>query len=179
MFFGRNDAKAETPVLWLPHEKSWLIGKDWCWEGLEAGGKGNNRGWDGWMPSPTRWMWVCVNSGRWWWTGRPGVLRFMGSQRVGHNWATELNWKKKNLDWWLFSSLRYSADSSVDLFLLSRLVFTVLLGTNDLVSFITSRKYWDSFFPLPICLFYNFLYSPSRTYYLGFLIIAAMSSKAF
>ena len=40
----------------------------------------------------TRWTWVWVNSGRWWWTGRPGVLRFMGSQRVGHNWATELNW---------------------------------------------------------------------------------------
>ena len=54
--------------------------------------KGDNRGWDGWMASPTRWTWVWVNSGRWWWTGRPGVLRFMGSQRVGHDWATELNW---------------------------------------------------------------------------------------
>ena len=64
----------------------------WCWEGLGAGGEGDNRGWDGWMTSPTRWMWVWVNSGSWWWTGRPGVLRFMGSQRVGHNWATELNW---------------------------------------------------------------------------------------
>ena len=49
-------------------------------------------GWNGWMASPTRWTWVWVNSGSWWWTGRPGVLRFMGSQRVGHNWATELNW---------------------------------------------------------------------------------------
>ena len=64
----------------------------WCWEGLGAGGKGDDRGWDGWMASPTRWMWVWVNSGRWWWTGRPGVLRFMESQRVGHDWATELNW---------------------------------------------------------------------------------------
>ena len=62
-----------------------------CWEGLGAGGEGDNRGWDGWMASPTRWMWVWVNSRSWWWTGRPGVLRFMGSQRVGHNWATELN----------------------------------------------------------------------------------------
>ena len=89
---GRNDAKAETPVLWPPHAKSWLIGKDWCWEGLGAGGNGDDRGWDGWMASPTQRTWVWVNSGRWWWTGRPGVLRFMGSQKVGHDWATELNW---------------------------------------------------------------------------------------
>ena len=92
VFFGRNDAKAETPVLWPPHAKSWLIGKDWCWEGLGAGGEGDDRGWDDWMASPTQWMWVWVNSGSWWWTGRPGVLRFMGSQKVGHDWATELNW---------------------------------------------------------------------------------------
>ena len=64
----------------------------WCWEGLGAGGEGDVRGWDGWMASPTWWTWVWVKSGRWWWTGRPGVLRFMGSQRVGHDWATELNW---------------------------------------------------------------------------------------
>ena len=63
----------------------------WCWEGLGAGGEGDDRGWDGWMVSLTRWTWVWVNSGSWWWTGRPGVLRFMGSQRVGHDWATELN----------------------------------------------------------------------------------------
>ena len=93
---GRTDAKAETPVLWPPHAKSWLIGKDWsltwCWEGLGAGGEGDDRGWDGWIASPTRWTWVWVNSGSWWWTGRPGVLRFMGSQRVGHHWVTGLNW---------------------------------------------------------------------------------------
>ena len=64
----------------------------WCWEGLGAGGEGDDRGWDGWLASLTRWTWVWVNSGSWWWTGRPGVLRFMGSQRVGHDWATELNW---------------------------------------------------------------------------------------
>ena len=64
----------------------------WCWERLGAGGEGDDRGWDGWMTSPTRWMWVWVNSRSWWWTGRPGVLQFMGSQRVGHDWATELNW---------------------------------------------------------------------------------------
>ena len=64
----------------------------WCWEELGAGGEGANRGWDGWIASPTRWTWVWVNSGSWWWTGKPGVLRFMGSQRVGHDWVNELNW---------------------------------------------------------------------------------------
>ena len=62
---------------------------------LGAGGEGDNRGWDGWMALPTRWTWVWVNSGSWWWTGRPGVLRLMRWQRVGHEWATELNWRKK------------------------------------------------------------------------------------
>ena len=94
-FFGRNYAKAETPVLWTPHVKSWLIGKDWCWEGLGAGGEGDDREWDGWMSPPTQWTWVWVDSGSWWWTGRPGMLRFMGSQRVGHDWATELNWTEE------------------------------------------------------------------------------------
>ena len=64
----------------------------WCWEGLGAGGEGDDQGWNGWMASLTWWTRVWVNSGSWWWTGRSGVLRFMGSQRVGHNWATELNW---------------------------------------------------------------------------------------
>ena len=64
----------------------------WCWEGLGAGGEGDDRGWDGWMASLTQWTGVWVNSGSWWWTGRPGVLQFVGSQRVGHDWATELNW---------------------------------------------------------------------------------------
>ena len=68
----------------------------WCWEGLGAGGEGDDRGWDGWMASLTRWTWVWVNSGSWWWTGRPGVLQLMGSQRIGHDWATELNWTELN-----------------------------------------------------------------------------------
>ena len=89
-FFGRNDAKAETPVLWPPYAKSWK--GLWYWEGLGVGGEGDDRGWDGRMASLTRWTWVWVNSGSLWWTGRPGVLRFMGSQRVGHDWVTELNW---------------------------------------------------------------------------------------
>ena len=92
IFIGRTDAEAETPILWLPDVKKWLIwedpdaGKDLRWE--EKG----TTGWDGWMASPTQWTWVWINSGSWWWTGRPGMLQSMGLQRVRHDWATELNW---------------------------------------------------------------------------------------
>ena len=79
----------------------------WCWERLRAGGEGDDRGWDGWMASSTWWTWVWVDSGSWWWTGRPGVLRLMGSQRVGHDWATELKWtdlmQSLSKYQWLFS----------------------------------------------------------------------------
>ena len=122
VYIGRVDAEAETPILWPTHAKNWFIGKDpdagrdWGQEEkgttedeivwwhhwpdahefrLKAGGKGDDRGWEGWMASPTWWMWVWVNSGSWWWTGRSGMLQFMGSQRVGHNWATELNWTEQ------------------------------------------------------------------------------------
>ena len=121
VFIGRTNAEVfigRTDVLW----KDWVFfqrrtvhWKDWCWswnsntlatsceelthwkrpwclEGLGEGGEGDDRGWDGWMASLTRWTWDWVNSGSWWWTGRPGVLWFMGLQRVGHYWATELNW---------------------------------------------------------------------------------------
>ena len=64
--------------------------RPWWWERLKAGGEGDDRGWDGWMVSLTRWTWVWVSSGSWWWTGKPGVLQSMGWQRVGHDWATEL-----------------------------------------------------------------------------------------
>ena len=67
---------------------------------LGTGGKGDDRGWDGWMASPTWWTWVWVNSGSWWWTGGPGMLQFMGSQRVRHDWITELNWTE--LNWILY-----------------------------------------------------------------------------
>ena len=65
--------------------------RPWCWERLKAG-EGDDRGWDSWIASPTQWTWVWVNSGSWWWTGRPGMLQSMGSQRVRHDWATERNW---------------------------------------------------------------------------------------
>ena len=66
----------------------------WCWERLRAGGERDDRGWGGWMASPTQWTWIWVNSGSWWWTGRPGVLQSMRLQRVEHYWVTELNWIK-------------------------------------------------------------------------------------
>ena len=66
--------------------------RPWRWERLRAGREGDDRGWDGWMTSPTQWTWVWVNSRSWWWTGRPGVLQSKVLQRVGHDWATELNW---------------------------------------------------------------------------------------
>ena len=82
--------------------------RPWCWERLKAGGEGDDKGWDGSMASPTQYRWVWINSGSWWWTGRPGVLQSMGSWRVRHNWATELNWTlisyfEKNIfscNWW-------------------------------------------------------------------------------
>ena len=66
--------------------------RSWCWERLKAGGEGDDRAWDGWMASPTQWPWVWVSSRSWWWIGKPGMLQSMGSQRVEHNWVTELNW---------------------------------------------------------------------------------------
>ena len=77
---------------WPPDVKSWHLKRPWCWERSRAGGEEDEKGWDDWMASLTQSMWVWVNSGSWWWTGRPGMLRFMGSQRVGHDWVTELNW---------------------------------------------------------------------------------------
>ena len=66
--------------------------RPWCWQRLKVEGQGDDGEWDGWMASPNQWTWVWVNSGSWWWTGRPGVLQSMRSQRVGHDWATELSW---------------------------------------------------------------------------------------
>ena len=121
VFIGRTDVEVETPILWPPDVKSILkkispgcsleglmlklklqyfghltwradwFERPWCWKVLRAG-EGDDRGWNGWMASLTQWTWVWVDSGSWWWTGRPGVLWFMGSQRVRHDWVTELNW---------------------------------------------------------------------------------------
>ena len=98
VFIGRTDVKAQTPILWPPDAKSWLIGKDpdagkdWRWE--EKGTTEDEM--VDCMASLTQLTWIWVNSWSWWWTGRPGVLQFMGSQRVGPNLVTELNWTELN-----------------------------------------------------------------------------------
>ena len=81
---------SNTLATWCEELTHWK--RPWCWERLRVGREGDNRGWDSWMASLTQWTWVWVNSRSWWWTGRPGVLRFMGLQRVEYDWATELNW---------------------------------------------------------------------------------------
>ena len=86
VFIGRTDAAAETPIL------------PWCWERLKAGGEGCNRGWDGWMASWTQWTWMWVNSGSWWWTGKPSMLQSMEPQRFRQDWANELNWTRVVID---------------------------------------------------------------------------------
>ena len=92
VFIGRTDVEAETPILWPPHANSWLMEKTFMLGKIEGR---RRRQWQTmrWLvASPTQWTWVCANSGSWWWTGRLGVLQFMGSQKFRYNWATELNW---------------------------------------------------------------------------------------
>ena len=79
---------SSTLATWCEELTHWE--RPWCWERLKAGGEVDNRGWDGWKASPTRWSWIWVSSGSWWWTGKPGVLQSMRSQRVRQYWATEL-----------------------------------------------------------------------------------------
>ena len=76
---------SNTLATWCKELIHWK--RPWCWERLKAGGAGDDRGWGGWMTSLTQWTWVRASSGRWWRTGKPGVLQSMGSQRVGHDWA--------------------------------------------------------------------------------------------
>ena len=79
---------SNTLATWYEQLTHWK--RSWCWEWLRSGGERDNRGWDGWMASPTQWTWVWGNSGSWWWTGRPGMLQSMGSQKVRWDWVTEL-----------------------------------------------------------------------------------------
>ena len=92
VFIGGTDVdwNSNTSATWC--EELTHLRRPWCWERLRAGGEVDNWRWDGWMASPMQWTWVWVDSRSWWWTRRPGMLQFMGSQRVGDDWATELNW---------------------------------------------------------------------------------------
>ena len=108
IFMGRTDAELKLyyfgHLMWRTDslEKTLTLGK------IAAGGEGDSRRWDGWMASLTQWTWVWASSGSWWWTGKPGVLQSMGSQRVGRDWVTELNWLKINISCVLSTFLRKS-----------------------------------------------------------------------
>ena len=82
--------KSNTLATWCKELTHWR--SPWCWERLKAGGEGGDRGWDGWMASPTQWTGIWASCRRWWWTGKPGVLQSTWLQRAGHDWASELNW---------------------------------------------------------------------------------------
>ena len=106
MFIGRTGAEAETPTLWRPHAKSWLIGKD-SDSGRDWGQKEKGMKRMRWLDGITDSMGMSLGKFRgWWWTERTGMLWFMGSQRVGHDWATEFNWtdwnvgKRRIRRWW-------------------------------------------------------------------------------
>ena len=94
---------SNTLATWCKELTHWK--SPWCWERLKAREEGDDRGWDSWMASLTQWTWICASFGSWWWTGKPGVLQSMGSQRVGYDWATELNWRYPfNMLKWIWKS---------------------------------------------------------------------------
>ena len=105
--------RSNTLATWC--EELTHLKRPWFWERLKVGGEGDDRGWGGWIASPTQWTWVWVNSGSWWWTGSPDVLlQSMGLQRVGHDWVIELNRKEQiqNGSWTNFSLLSSGTNCS-------------------------------------------------------------------
>ena len=112
IFIARTDAEVEAPIFWSPDVKNWLISSQFpnfqCWERLKARGEGDDRGWDDWMASTSRWTWVWASSRSWWWTAKPGVLQSLGSQRVRHNWMTELNWSKNGSPKFMYWSFKFN-----------------------------------------------------------------------
>ena len=98
IFTGRTDVEAEAPILRPPDVKNWLVGKKkpLCWERLKAGE--GDRGWDGWMASPTWWRWVRVSSGSWWWTGKPGMLHVIHGVAKHQTWLSD--WTELNFVCW-------------------------------------------------------------------------------
>ena len=93
VFIGKWCWSQYSNTLAIRFEELTHLKRSWCWEWLKAG-EGADRGWDGWMASPTQWTWVWASSRSWWWTGRPSMLQSMGLQRVKHNLVTELNWRE-------------------------------------------------------------------------------------
>ena len=109
VFIGMTDVEAETPILWPPDAKNRLTGKD-SDAGKDWRQKEKGKEWDGWMASLTRWTWVWASTRNWRWTGKPGVLQSMGSQRVRYDWGTELNWFIANIS-------KLSGDITVSIFI--------------------------------------------------------------
>ena len=137
-----------------------MSGPDSLEKTLMQGGVGG-KGWDGWMASPTWWTWVWVNSGSWWWTGRPGVLRFMGSQRVGHDWVTELNWYHRDTDLKLYLC-DFTSPLWASAFLLckmGRIIPPYMLWTWGLITIIIINH--NKIIIIIICIYY--CYSSSKS----------------
>ena len=95
---------SNTLATWCKELTHWK--RPWCWKRLREGGEGDDRGWDGWMASLTQWTWVWVNSGSWWWTGRPGVLRSMGSQSQTwlSDWTELPNKRQAHVDFFIMAA---------------------------------------------------------------------------
>ena len=107
IFIGRTEMKLKVQYFGHLMRRTDSFERPWCWGKLKAG-EGDDRGWDGWMASPTQMTWVWVNSGSWWMTGSPGMLQSVGLQRVGHDWATELNWTETDFSLQLSNLNSYS-----------------------------------------------------------------------
>ena len=116
--------------------------RPWCWEGLGAGGEGDDRGWDGLMASLTRCTWVCMNSRSWWWTGRPGVMWFMGSQRVGHDWATELYWTEIIFFNYGYRKINSNINNNLNFVINIDQVSSYPINLDILYMLITTSKWW-------------------------------------
>ena len=91
IFIGRTYAKLKLQHFVYLIERTDSLEMTLTWGRLKARGEGDTRGWDGWIKSPTQWTWIWASSKSWWWTGKPGMQQFLGSQRVRHDWVTELN----------------------------------------------------------------------------------------
>ena len=124
-------------------EELTYLKRPWCWERLKVGGEGDDRGWDCWMASPIQRTWVWVNSRSWWWTERPGVLQSMGSQRIGHDWATDLIWSL------LFTAICKASPGSHFAFLPFFSMGMILIPVSCTMSWasvlpVTNYMVWDS-----------------------------------
>ena len=150
-FWSWNSNTLATRCEELTHLK-----RPWCWERWRAGGEGDDRGWGGWMALPTQWTWVWLDSGSWWWAGRPGVLQFMGLQGVGHDRATELELEKLstcllNINHFVVIAVVIPPFSSNPLFFFL-LFFLFFFLTSFLFPFLYSLCLLQFLFPQCCCL---------------------------